>query len=91
MCHRSVGESVCVWVQYMVVYQLMLSLCSNTAFFLDGSGFDYNQVRPVCFALQQASIRHADASKEEGLCSFPATTLRPSQATSRKHAVCSQH
>ena len=31
-------------LQYMVVYQLMLTLCSTSAYFMDGSGFSYEQV-----------------------------------------------
>jgi len=36
-----------VMVQYMVVYQLLVSLAVNSAFFLDGSWFSTHQVIKV--------------------------------------------
>ncbi len=38
---------VSVVVQYMVVYQLLVSLAVNTAFFVDGSWFSTHQVNKV--------------------------------------------
>ena len=43
-----VGMNVCVCVQYMVVYECVLSLLSCAAFFVDGSSFSNLQ---VCFSL----------------------------------------
>ncbi|KAL0046765.1 hypothetical protein WJX82_009387 [Trebouxia sp. C0006] len=36
-------------VKYMVVYQIMLTLCSTSAYFIDGSGFSFDQTRILDF------------------------------------------
>ncbi|KAA6417980.1 MAG: hypothetical protein FRX49_12062 [Trebouxia sp. A1-2] len=36
-------------VKYMVMYQLMLTLCSTSAYFMDGSSFSYQQTRILDF------------------------------------------
>ena len=36
---------LCVHLQYMVLYQLLLAMLFNTTFFMDGSTVSYRQVR----------------------------------------------
>lgn len=55
----------------MVVYQLMLSLCNSSAYFMDGSSFSFDQVGlspgqealPSLFQLVQTE---AQSSQERG-------------------------
>ena len=60
---------LCVNLQYMVLYQLLLAILFNMTFFMDGSTVSYRQVRNV--------VRIADVHRQDIKVRLKALQLSP--------------
>lgn len=49
---------LCVLLQYMVLYQLLLAVLTNMTFFMDGSSISYRQVRICVNKIKTGSAKH---------------------------------
>ena len=77
LCSKSVILCLCT-LQYMVLYQLLLALMFDAAFYMDGSQFNNQQVRQIlaaCTAICRGCTRLADDTCEQVQIEVPVAYL----------------